>query len=122
MGELNRAFLVPQAGLQRDTTGPFVKVVDAEGKVAQKRVTAEGTSGGNWIVTSGIAEGDQLIVSNFAKARPGTPVKIVAAETAPENPQNQNVDARPAAADNRQSAQPGSPARAAAPAGQAPKQ
>jgi membrane fusion protein (multidrug efflux system) len=83
LGQLNRAYLVPQAGLQRDTTGPFVKVVDAEGKVAQKRVTSDRAVDGSWIVTSGLADGDQLIVTNFAKARPGSPVKAVAAE-APE--------------------------------------
>ncbi len=39
--ELNRAFLVPQAGLQRDAQGPFVKVVGADGKVVQKRVASD---------------------------------------------------------------------------------
>ena len=77
LGQLNRAYLVPQAALQRDTTGPFVKVVNAEGKVEQKRVVSETSRGSNWIVTSGLADGDQLIVSNFAKARPGTPAKAV---------------------------------------------
>jgi membrane fusion protein, multidrug efflux system len=77
LGELKRAFLVPQAGLQRDGQGPFVRVVGADGKVVQKRVESDLALGGNWIVTTGLAEGDQLIVSNFAKARPGTMVKVV---------------------------------------------
>ena len=76
LGELNRAFLVPQAGLQRDAQGPFVKVVGADGKVAQKRVASDLAVGGNWIVTRGLADGDRLIVSNFAKARPGMAVKV----------------------------------------------
>ena len=38
--------------------------------------------GGNWIVTRGLADGDRLIVSNFAKARPGMPVKIASASAA----------------------------------------
>jgi membrane fusion protein (multidrug efflux system) len=77
LGQLNRAYLVPQAALQRDTTGPFVKVVNAEGKVEQKRVTSESARGSNWVVTSGLMDGDQLIVTNFAKARPGMPAKAV---------------------------------------------
>lgn len=83
LGELSRAFLVPQAGLQRDAQGPFVRVVGADGKVVQKRVESDLAMGGNWIVTSGLADGDQLIVSNFAKARPGTMVKIAPASAAP---------------------------------------
>ncbi len=83
LGELNHAYLVPQAGLQRDTTGPFVKVVGADGKVAQKRVTSESAIGSNWIVTSGLADGDRLIVSNFGKARPGSPVTTVPADSVP---------------------------------------
>ena len=77
MGELSRAFLVPQAGLQRDAQGPFVRVVGTDGKVVQKRVESDLAVGGNWIVTSGLADGDRVIVSNFAKARPGTMVKVV---------------------------------------------
>jgi membrane fusion protein (multidrug efflux system) len=76
MGELNHAFLVPQAGMQRDAQGPYVKVVGADGKVAQKRVMSDLAMGGDWIVTSGIEDGDRLIVSNFGKARPGMVVRV----------------------------------------------
>ena len=79
LGELNHAFLVPQAGLQRDGQGPYVKVVGADGKVAQKRVESDLAVGGSWIVTKGLNDGDQLIVSNFGKARPGTAVKVTPA-------------------------------------------
>ncbi len=82
MGELNRAFLVPQAGLQRDAEGPFVRVVGDDGKVVQKRVASDIALGGKWIVTSGLEDGDRLIVSNFAKARPGMVVKIAPAPEA----------------------------------------
>jgi membrane fusion protein (multidrug efflux system) len=78
-GELNHAFLVPQAGLQRDAQGPYVKVVGADDKVVQKRVVSDRAVGGNWIVTSGLEDGDRLIVSNFAKARPGMAVKVTPA-------------------------------------------
>jgi membrane fusion protein (multidrug efflux system) len=75
LGQLNRAFLVPQAAMSRDNDGPFVKVVGADGKVVQKRVTADAFTGQKWIVTSGLSDGDPLIVQNTQKARPGATVK-----------------------------------------------
>jgi membrane fusion protein (multidrug efflux system) len=92
MGERNHAYLVPQAGLQRDAQGPYVRVVDANGKVAQKRVESDLAVGGNWIVTKGLSDGDRLIVSNFGKARPGTAVKVSA------TPAPDTADAAPATA------------------------
>jgi membrane fusion protein (multidrug efflux system) len=56
-----------------------VKVVGADGKVVQKRVASDLAAGANWIVTSGLEDGDRLIVSNFAKARPGVAVKVTPA-------------------------------------------
>ena len=96
LGELKQVYLVPQAGIQRDATGPFVKVVDGQGKVTQKRVTSESAQGGRWIVTGGLAEGDQLIVTNFAKARPGAMVKAVPASTSePGSSPARRADASP---------------------------
>ena len=84
-GEVNRGFLVPQAGLQRDAQGPYVLVVGPEDKVVQKRVATETLEGPDWIVTAGLADGDRVIVSGTQNARPGTTVAAVAApaETAP---------------------------------------
>jgi membrane fusion protein (multidrug efflux system) len=75
MGELKHAYLVNQAAVQRDATGAFVLVVGADGKVAQKRVSADSLRGDSWIVTDGLADGDQVIVSGVQKARPGSPAK-----------------------------------------------
>ena len=72
--EVNRAFLVPQAGLERDDKGPYVLVAGADDKVVQKRVTVETLAGPNWIVTAGLADGDRVIVSGTQNARPGATV------------------------------------------------
>lgn len=80
MGHLNNAFLVPQSALERDNDGPFVKTVVADGKVVQKRVAADTMHGSGWIVTSGLTEGDELIVSGGRNVRPGTTVKAVPAQ------------------------------------------
>src|SRR5205807_1388876 len=51
-GVVNRAFLVPQAALQRDGTGPYVLTVGPDDKVVEKRVAVEALEGPSWIVTA----------------------------------------------------------------------
>jgi len=80
-GEVNRGFLVPQAGLQRDASGPYVLVAGPDNKVVQKAVTAESLEGPNWIVTAGLADGDRVIVSGSQNAHPGSTVAATAAPT-----------------------------------------
>lgn len=75
MGDLAKAWLVAQAAVQRDGTGPYVMVVGSDGNVAQKRIKADATQGGNWVVTDGLADGDQIIVSGILKVKPGAPAK-----------------------------------------------
>jgi membrane fusion protein, multidrug efflux system len=84
LGQLNHAFLVPAAALQRDDQGPFVKVVGADDKVVQKRVVADTIHGSSWVVTSGVAEGDRLIVLGNQKARAGAVVKVAPASATSE--------------------------------------
>ena len=75
MGDLARAWLVSQLAVQRDANGAFVLVVGADGKVAQKRIKADSQRGDQWIVTDGLADGDQIIVSGVMKVKPGAPAK-----------------------------------------------
>lgn len=84
IGTAKHAFLVSQAALQRDGTGPYVLVAGADDKVVQKRVVTRALSGLNWIVTEGLADGDRIIVSGIQAARPGTSVTVATepAETA----------------------------------------
>jgi membrane fusion protein (multidrug efflux system) len=76
-GAVNHGFLVPQAGLQRDATGPYVLTVGPGDKVIQKRVVTEALTGPQWIVTDGLADGDRMIVSGTQNARPGATVAAV---------------------------------------------
>jgi len=74
------AFALPQNVVMREpSSGAYVWVVD-QGKVAQKPVTVATSSGTDWIVTSGLSEGDQVITSGFQKTGPGAPVAVVPAE------------------------------------------
>ena len=75
MGELNKVFLVPQAAIQRDPLGAYALIVGADGKVAQKRVSADSMRGNDWVVTSGLEAGDQVIVSGVQVVKPGAPAK-----------------------------------------------
>ncbi|CAM5182932.1 Multidrug efflux system membrane fusion protein OS=Castellaniella defragrans OX=75697 GN=HNR28_001630 PE=3 SV=1 [Castellaniella defragrans] len=75
MGERHNAFLVPQPAVQRDITGTYVMVVGKDGKVSHRNVTTDGTHGVDWVVTSGLEAGDQIIVSGLQIVQIGTQVK-----------------------------------------------
>jgi membrane fusion protein (multidrug efflux system) len=75
LGELKHAWLVSQRAVQRDGEGAYVLVVGQDGKVAQKRIKADALKGDSWIVTDGLADGDQIIVSGIQKVQPGAPAK-----------------------------------------------
>jgi membrane fusion protein (multidrug efflux system) len=77
-GVREHAILVPQQGVSRDPKGnPLALIVDGEGKVKQCGLVTDRAIGDNWLVSSGLAAGDRVIVEGMQKARPGTPVKAV---------------------------------------------
>jgi membrane fusion protein (multidrug efflux system) len=75
VGTINKGFRVPQLAVQRDGQGPYVLVAGADGMIAQKRVETVSVVGNDWIISSGLADGDQVIVDNLQKIGPGMPVK-----------------------------------------------
>ena len=75
LGQQHDVFAVPQAALQRDALGPFVLVIGADGNVARKDVVTGTARNGSWIVTSGLAAGDQVIVSGIQRVKAGQPAK-----------------------------------------------
>jgi membrane fusion protein (multidrug efflux system) len=78
-GRMDRAILVPQQGVSRDAKGnPNALIVDAEGKVKQRMLTLDRAIGDKWLVSSGLAPGDQVIVEGIQKVRSGDAVKVVA--------------------------------------------
>lgn len=77
-GVVENAILVPQQGVSRDHKGnPVVLILDAEGKVQQRLITADRAIGDKWLVFSGLVPGDRVIVEGIQKVRPGMPVKAV---------------------------------------------
>jgi membrane fusion protein (multidrug efflux system) len=80
-GVLNRGFEVPQLAVQRDSQGAYVLAVGPDGTVAAKRVDVVSTVGANWVVGSGLDDGDQVIVSGLQMSRPGAKVKPKVVDT-----------------------------------------
>lgn len=90
--EVDNAIRIPQRAVVGSPQGQMVMTVDAEGKVAPRPVETGAMSGTDFIVTSGLKGGEQVIVNGLQKARPGSTVKpvpwnpagpIMAAPTAP---------------------------------------
>jgi membrane fusion protein (multidrug efflux system) len=81
-GVADGAILVPQVGVTHDPQGRATAlVVGPDNKVASRTLTVAGTRGNDWIVESGLADGDRVIVAGVQKALPGTVVQ--AAEVQP---------------------------------------
>ena len=73
-----KAMLVPQPAISRDRKGDaIVRIVNAEGRLEARPVTLARSVEGDWLVTSGLAEGDRVVIEGAATAPPGTPVKVV---------------------------------------------
>jgi membrane fusion protein, multidrug efflux system len=81
--EARAAILVPQQGISRDVKGDATAlVVNTESKAELRKVVTERTVGDQWVVSSGLASGDRLIVEGLSKIKPGQSVKPVATNLA----------------------------------------
>jgi membrane fusion protein (multidrug efflux system) len=77
-GVNTQAILIPQQAVSRDPKGnPQALIVDAEEKVKLRMLTLDRAIGDKWLVSSGLAPGDRVIVEGVQKARPGAAVKVV---------------------------------------------
>jgi membrane fusion protein (multidrug efflux system) len=73
-GVSEQAILVPQQAVSRDPKGnPILLIVDTEGKVQQRLLRLDRAIGDQWLVTSGLAEGDHVIVEGLQKVRAALP-------------------------------------------------
>jgi membrane fusion protein (multidrug efflux system) len=70
------AILAPQQGITRDAKGnATAMVVGAGDKVEVRTLATDRAIGDRWLVTSGLAAGDKLIVEGLNKIGPGMPVR-----------------------------------------------
>ncbi|WP_147151952.1 efflux RND transporter periplasmic adaptor subunit [Reyranella soli] len=74
--------VVPQAALQVDQSGYYVLVVTDQNKVEQRRVQTGPQRGTDVVVTSGVKEGEKVIVDGIQKVRPGQVVQATVLQAA----------------------------------------
>lgn len=74
-----KVMVVPQAAMAIDQTGRYVYVVDGKGVVEQRRITVDFVRDGMIAVTSGLKEGDRVIVQGQQRVRAGMVVEAQAA-------------------------------------------
>lgn len=80
-----KALLIPQQAVSRDHRGnPQTLTVDAAGNVQQRSLTLDRAIGDAWLVSSGLAPGDRVVVEGMQKVKPGATVKAVPFETESE--------------------------------------
>ena len=78
-----KAITVPQVGVTRNQKGQATALIlNKENKVEQRVLTTSGTVGTDWLVTSGLAAGDRVIVEGLQKVKPGAPAVAVPAKAA----------------------------------------
>jgi membrane fusion protein (multidrug efflux system) len=75
--DTTQAILVPQQAVQELQGTKSVFVVGADGKAAARTIVARQRLGNEWVVASGLAAGEHVVVEGIGKIRPGVPVKPV---------------------------------------------
>jgi membrane fusion protein (multidrug efflux system) len=77
-GVNNQAILIPQQAVSRDPRGnPLTLIVDAQSNVQLRMLTLDRAIGDQWLVSSGLAPGERVIIEGMQKVKPGAPVKTV---------------------------------------------
>jgi membrane fusion protein (multidrug efflux system) len=71
------AMLLPQQAVQRSQQGDTVKVVGTDGMVETRPVKIGTGKDGQWVVLSGLQDGEQVVVDGFQKMMGKAPVKPV---------------------------------------------
>jgi membrane fusion protein, multidrug efflux system len=72
----NEAILVPQRAVLQGQGGAYVYVVDSAGTPTARDVTTSAARGDQWIVSSGLKLGEQVVVDGVQKVIPGQPVRV----------------------------------------------
>ncbi|MDX9788423.1 MAG: efflux RND transporter periplasmic adaptor subunit [Desulfobacterales bacterium] len=88
-GVHEQAIVIPQQAVSRDPKGnPTALIVDDKDTVQQRMLTIDRAVRDKWLISSGLAQGDRVIVEGIQKVRPGAAVKVVPFEGDDKNPAN----------------------------------
>lgn len=86
---LQNAVLAPQRGISRNPRGEAeAVVVDAEGNTELRRVVTASAIGSDWLIESGLAAGERIVVAGLQKFQPGDPVRALPYEPPGGEPQS----------------------------------
>jgi membrane fusion protein (multidrug efflux system) len=91
-----KGLLVPQRAVTITPQGASLLVVGAKDVVESRPVVVGALQGGSWVIQSGLAAGERVIVDGLQKAAPGKPVKPVFAKATPPAVPLAGDTARPA--------------------------
>lgn len=77
-GVRQQGLLVPQQAVTRDGAGkPVAFVVNASGVVEQRALVTDRAIGDQWLISSGLKDGDQLVVDGLQRAAVGVKAEVV---------------------------------------------
>ena len=85
-GQKDGVFVVPQVAVISNDQGRFVYVVNEKNEATLTPVVTGNWVGKDWVILSGLAAGDKVIIDNLIKLRPGAAVSPHAAGEAPAQP------------------------------------
>ncbi|SLM48689.1 Efflux transporter, RND family, MFP subunit [Nitrospira japonica] len=87
------ALLVPQRAVQELQGIYQVAVVDADNKIAVRSVKPGARIGSQWVITSGLNQGERVVVEGLQKVRSGL---VVSPKPVPPEPASTDPDRQPA--------------------------
>jgi membrane fusion protein, multidrug efflux system len=93
--------VIPQSAVQENQAGPFVLVVDSEGRVEARPIKTGDRVEDGVVVLDGLTEGETIVVEGIQKVRPGAEVEATF-RTLAEEPETIDQEASP-------EAEPGTP-------------
>ena len=74
--KLRPVLLIPQTAVSQDATGQYVMTVTPQNTVLQKYVTLGDMADGQYVVLSGLEEGDRVVTIGQQKLQNGQPVNV----------------------------------------------
>lgn len=86
MDKFRPVLLIPQTSVSQDATGQYVMTVNEQGVVVQKYITLGDVVGTNYVVVSGLNEGDRVVTIGQQKLQNGQPVNVSEVSTQDQQP------------------------------------
>lgn len=89
-----KRIVIPQVAVQENQAGPFVLIVDGEGRVEARPIKTGDRVTDGIVVLDGLTEGETLVVEGIQKVRPGAEVNV-SFRTPAEEPEIIDQEATP---------------------------